>query len=230
MKKIIFLLLLAAAGGYWLVLSKPGMYYGTSLVYKNFTLRARGPLPTNMEGVLDKVYDKITAAELAKPDQKFDIYLTGGKNEFSFFAPFQRGVYYRVCPLNGAIYIAAAEFGPDRVRSAPGAADYRTLSSELMAAAAVEMLRRSVEPLKYMFMKEWKIRGYAERVSGGTGAFLPADLCTGSESDPAFLDFKYGMTVDFALKEEGVAFSEFLQKESSYEGYAARLKKMQCGG
>jgi hypothetical protein len=206
------------------------MYYGKSLDYKNFTLRARGELPSNAEGVLDKVYEKISASELYKPEKKFDIYLPGSRNEFVFFTLLQNGDYSRVNPYNGAIFIASADFGADRARPAPGAAAYRTLSDELTAAAAIELVRSAVEPLKYIFMKEWKARGYAERLAGGTGAFTPADICSGKEDDRALLDYKYGLTVEFAMKEEGISFPELLNKEYSYEKAAAGVKKTYCGG
>jgi len=225
MKKI-FLLLFAAAAGYCLLLAKPDLYYGKSLEYKNFTLRSHEALPENVEGVLDKVIEKISTAELYKPEQKFTIYLTGSRGEFRFFTPFQDGDYYRVNPLNGAIYLAAAEFAADRVRITPGDTEYRTLSVEIIKAAATEMVRSSVEQLSYLFMRDWKIRGYAERVSGGTGAFTPADICTGKNSDPAFQDFAYGQAVDFVMKEEGISFRDLLDKDYSYESVMLRLKKM----
>ena len=230
MKKTMLLLIAAAAGGYWLLLSKPGLYYGKSLEYKNFTLRARGYLPDRMDFVLDKVHEKISAAELFTPDKKFEIYLPGSRSEFLFFTPFQKGEYSRVNPFSGAIFVASADFPADRARPAPGAAGYRTLSDELAGAAAREMVRRAVRPLTYLSMRDWKVRGYAERLSGGTGAFTPADICSGKDEDAAFLDYKYGLTVDFAMKEEGISFAELLTRDYSYESVAGRLKKMHCGG
>jgi hypothetical protein len=231
MKKIFLLLIVAAAGGYWLVLSKPGLYYGKSLEYKNFTLKARGALPENAEGVLDKVYQKLSSAELFSEDQKFDIYLAGGRKEFLFFAPFQNGDYYRVSPFGGAIYIASADFGADQARTAPGVAAYRSLSTELTRAAAAELVRRAVKPLTYLFMRDWKIRGFAERVSGGTETFKPEEICTREKaSEDAFLDYTYGQAVEFVMKDEVISFSDLLGKEYSYESVAGRMKKMNCGG
>ena len=228
MKKIILLIVLALAGGYWLLLSKPGLYFDKTREYRIFTLHARGALPENMDVVLDKAYDKISAAELFSPDKKFDIYLTSGRYEFVFFTPFQNGDYYRVNPRHGFIYMAPSDFASDQVRTAPEAKEYKALSLELAGAAAREMARRIVEPLKYMFMSEWKLRGYSERVNGGTGTYMPADICKGD--DPARLDFEYAQAVDFALRVDGLSLVELFGKDYSYETVQKALKKMNCGG
>ena len=228
MKKIILLIVLALAGGYWLLLSKPGLYFDKTREYRIFTLHARGALPENMDVVLDKAYDKISAAELFTQDKKFDTYLASGRKEFVFFTPFQNGDYYRVNPRHGFIYMAPSDFASDQVRTAPEAKEYKALSLELAGAAAREMARRIVEPLKYMFMSEWKLRGYSERVNGGTGTYMPADICKGD--DPARLDFEYAQAVDFALRVDGLSLVELFGKDYSYETVQKALKKMNCGG
>ena len=228
MKKIILLIVLALAGGYWLFIEKPGLYFDETREYRIFTLHARGALPENMDAVLDKAYDKISATELFSQDKKFDIYLTLGRNEFLFFTPFQNGDYYRVNPRHGFIYMAPSDFASDQIRTAPGAAQYKALNLELAGAAAREMARRIVEPLKYMFMSEWKLRGYSERVNGGTGTYMPADICKGD--DPARLDYEYAQAVDFAIRVDGLSLVDLLGKDYSYETVEKALKKMNCGG
>lgn len=228
MKKIILLIVLALAGGYWLLLSKPGLYFDKNREYRIFTLHARGALPENMDAVLDKAYDKISAADLFSQDKKFDIYLTSSRNEFVFFTPFQHGDHYRVNPAHGFIYMALADFASDQVRTVPGAKEYKALSLELAGAAAREMVRRLVAPLKYMFMSEWKLRGYSERVNGGTGTYMPADICKGA--DPARLDFEYAQAVDFAIRVDGLSVVDLMGKDYSYETVEKALKKMNCGG
>lgn len=230
MKKIILLIILAIAGGYWLLLAKPGLYFDKTREYRSFTLHARGALPENMDAVLDKAYDRISAAEIFPQfqDKKFDIYLTSGRNEFLFFTPFQHGDYYRVNPRYGHIYMAPSDFASDQVRTAPGVKEYKALSLEIAGAAAREMVRRLVEPLKYMFMSEWKLRGYSERVNGGTGTYMPADICKGA--DPARLDYEYAQAVDFAIRVDGLSVVDLMNKDYSYETVEKALKKMNCGG
>lgn len=223
MKKIIFLLVLAAAGGYWLLLSKPGLYFDKAAEYRVYSLHARGAVPENREAVLDKAYEKISSSELFNADRKFNIYLTGSRNEFLFFTPFQEGEHYRVSPLNGNIFIAPADFAADKMAGAPGAA----LSAALTGAAARELARSVVDKLKYVLMSDWKLRGYSERVTGGTGSYVPADICKGA--DPARLDYEYGLAVDYALRVDGISITELLNKDYSYEVVAEGLKKNTCG-
>lgn len=230
MKKTILLIVLVIAGGYWFLLSKPGLYFDKSRDYRIFTLHARGALPENMDAVLDKAHDRISAAELfpQSQDKKFDVYLTSGRNEFLFFTPFQNGDLYRVNPRYGYIYMAPSDFAADQVRTAPGAKEYKALSLELAGAAAREMVRRLVEPLKYMFMSDWKLRGYSERVNGGTGTYMPSDICKGS--DPARLDYEYSQVVDFAIRVDGLSVVDLMNKDYSYETVEKALRKMNCGG
>jgi len=107
-------------------------------------------------------------------------------------------------------------------------AEHRALSSEIAGAGARELARRTVEPLTYLVMSDWKLRGYSERLSGGTGAYQPADICKGS--DPAMLDYRYGLAVDFAIKVDGLTITELLNKNHNYEKVEEGLKKMNCGG
>ena len=230
MKKIVMLLILAAAGVYFLLVAKPSLYYSQSLEYKNFTLRFRGAAPERVDVALDNALAKITASEFFTPDTKFDIYLPGGRSEFLVFTAFQSGAYSRINPFTGAVFIAAADFKSDQARTAPGAPATRVLGLEIAGAAGREMMRRKVKPLTYISMGEWKLRGYAEKLSGGNGIFKPADLCTGGAKDPDFVDYKYGLAVEFAMKEDGLSFPELMDKEYKYEGLEERMKKITCGG
>jgi len=229
MKKTALLLVLAAIGGYYWLLSRPTLYFSQSVTYKNFTLRSSGDLPVSFEGALDRALEKITAAELYAPDMKFDIYLPGGRREFHFFAPYQHGDYFRVNPLNGAIFIAAADFGADQAFTAPGDPEHRRLSSEIAAAAAQAMIWHKVERLKFMTMEDWLLRGYAQRVSGGAGTFTPADICAANKADDALQDYEYGLAVESAMREGPVSFGELLNSNYSYEGAEKRITKQYCG-
>ncbi len=229
MKKILFFLFLAAAGGYLLLQARPDLYYSNKLEYKNFTLWTRGPVPEVVESSLDKAFEKISSSELFKPDYKFDIYIPGSRNEFVFFTLFSNGEYSRVNPFNGNIFIAAPDFRADRARKAAGDSDYHSLSGEIIAAASRVLVRRSVETLTFLLIDDWKLRGYAERLSGGTGAFAPADLCSGKTADPDLQDYRYGMAVDFAMREGQLTVSELMGKDLSFESVEGRMKKIQCG-
>jgi len=229
MKKIILLLIAAAFGGYLLFLAMPGLYFNRSLSYKSFTIRTRGPLPEKVEEVLDRAYEKISASGLYRPETRFNIYLPETRKEFLFFTPMQKGDFYRSNPYNGAIFLAAADFGADRVRTESGASEYHVLSIEIVAAAAREIIRSSLPALTYLVLADWKLRGYAERLSGGTGEFKPEDICSGKEDNEALLNYKAGLVIEAALREENMAFPELLGKNYSYDAMYKRQRVIYCG-
>lgn len=229
MKKTLILSIVAVVGGYWLLRAKPDIYFNKSLEYKNFTLLARGAIPEGTDIALDNAYTKIAASEFTGPDTKFRIYLPASRNEFLFFTAFQTGDYSRVNPFTGAIFIAAADFKSDQARTAAGAPDPRVLNSEIAGAAARELVRRALKPLTYLAMSEWKLSGYSERLSGGTGAFTPTDICPGKADAPGLQEYKYGLAVDYAQRVDGLGFTELLNKDYSYEKAEAGLLGTHCG-
>lgn len=229
MKKYLKFLLLALACVYALLLAKPELYFNKSVNYKGFTVRARGALPASMEGSLDSAAERIAVSELFSEGTQFEVILPASRRQFLLFAPLQKGDYFRVSPFHGAIFIASADFTRGEARKAPGDAKYRSLSGAIAAGAAFEMTRRKLRPLTYIFMNDWKVRGYAEILSGGTGEFTPPDAC-GEALSPEQLDYKYGMILQTVLKEENTVYSELLDKNFSLQNAELRLKKAHCGG
>lgn len=229
MKKTFWLLLLAGAGVYTLLLSKPGLYFGKSMDYKGFTLRTRGPLPASVEGTLNSALERIAASEIYAEGMKFELILPSTRGQFLFFTPLMKGEYFRVNPFNGAIFLAAADFGAGEARKEAGDARHRKLSAVITAAAAWEMTRQRLKPLTYLFMHEWKVRGYAELLSGGTEEFEPADAC-GDVQRPELLDFKYGLMLGTVMKEDNAAYSYLLDRNFSRQNAEQRLTKTHCGG
>jgi hypothetical protein len=229
MKKILLLAVLAAAGGYWLLLSKPALYYGSSLDYKCFTLHSAGAVPEGTEAVLDRALAHITGSEFYTPEARFEVYLTGGPRELGFFAPFVRGEYSRVSPVSGGIFLADSDFAADKSRPAPDSEEHRMLSRVLAAAAARELVRHKVEPLTYLFMSDWQVAGYGENISGGTGQFVPADICgKDAPEGSALKDYEYGLAVGLILSDEKMSFSDLLNKNYSYDWAEKQLKQRHC--
>ena len=228
MKKIIFLVFLAAVGGYWLLLTKPGIYYGESLDYRCFTVRTRGPLPTETGPVLDRAFDKISRSEFFTPETKFTLYLAGGPGELHFFAPFVAGEYSRVNPLSGGIFLAPGDFKEDKIRRAAGEPEYRFLNQAIAGGVAREMVRRRLEALTYIFKKDWEITGYAERISG-SDQFKPEDFCTKEAPEGSALrDYAYSLAVGIVMDQERMPFAELLNRNYSYEGFETQLKRRYC--
>lgn len=220
--------MLACAAAYALLLYKPGLYFNQSLDYRLFTLRARGTLPSGIQPALDSAMEKISASEIYKDGMRFEIILPETKGQFRFFTPFVKGDYFRVNPFNGAIFLASADFEAGEARTEPGLERYRSLSSIVTAAAALEMTRRRLRPLTYLSMSEWKARGYSELLSGGSGEFNPPDACAGGDR-PGLEDYTYGLMLDTVLKQENAFYSDLLDRNYSRQNAEIRVRKAYCG-
>jgi hypothetical protein len=86
-----------------------------------------------------------------------------------------------------------------------------------------------MRPLTYLTMADWKMRGYGELLSGGTGEYNPKDACTGGDS-PGLLDYKYGLILDNVLKEQTMSYSDLLDKNFSKEVAEKNFRNTRCGG
>lgn len=228
MKKLIFLVFLAALGGYWLLLKKPALYYGETKEYKNFTLMARDAVPEGTEAALDRALDKISKSEFFTPDAKFTIYLTAGAGELHFFAPFITGEYTRVSPLSGGIFLAPGNFKQDKIQRATGEQEFRFMNQAIAGGVARELVRRKLEALTYVFKKDWEIAGYAERIAGSSDQFTPQDICKDAPDGSALSDYQYGLAVGVVMDQERMPFSELLNRNYSYEGFQSQLKRRFC--
>lgn len=228
MKKV-FIVFVVLAGIYALLLSKPELYFGKSFAYKGFTVRAHGELPEQIAARLDGAYEKIAASELFKENASFELIVPSSRGEFVFFTPLQKGEFSRVNPFHGAIFLAAADFKAGEVRTAPGAAQTRRLSSEIAGAAARELSRRLFKPLSYLFRADWEIRGYAAHIAGLTGEFSPPDACSAA-STTDLEDYRHGLMVETIMKEDNIGFNELINRNMSFETAEDRMKKTHCGG
>lgn len=228
MKKVL-MVFVVLAGIYALLLAKPELYFGKSFAYRGFTVRAHGELPEQIQARLDGAYEKIAVAELFKENASFELIVPKSRAEFLFFTPLQKGEFSRVNPFHGAIFLAAADFRAGEVRTAPGAAQSRRLSSEIAGAAAREMSRRLFKPLSYLFRDDWEIRGYAAHVAGLTGEFSPSDACSAAATTD-LTDYKHGLMVETIMKEDVISFSELINRNMRFETAEDRMKKAHCGG
>ena len=229
MKNTIIFLLVMSASIYATLLAKPDLYFNKRVDYREFTVRTRVPMtPSEVEGTLESARERIVTSELFKEGMKFDIYLPASRGQFTFFTPLQNGDYVRVSTLNGGIFLAAADFKSGEARKVPGDAKYRSLSSVITVGAAWDMTKRKLRPLTYMFMHEWKVRGYAAILAGLNGDFSPSDACAATGT-PEQQDYRYRLMLETVLKEEQVFYNDLLDSNFSYANAEMRLKKAYCG-
>lgn len=228
--KIVLAILVIIGGAYALLLSKPSLYFSRSAEYRGFTLRARGAAPAGFETALDAAREKLSACEFFREESSFELVLVSTPGELKFFAPFQKGEYFRVSPLSATIFLAAADFKAGEARPAFGSGAPRPLGAVVAGAAAVDLVRRSRETLSFMFMKDWLLNGYYEKISGGLGIYAPADACGDVSGDPALRDYKHGLMLDMVLRENGIGYGDLLGRNFSQEAAETRMRKMHCGG
>lgn len=229
MKNTIIFLLVMSAAVYSVLLAKPDMYFSKQLNYREFTVHSRVQMNSaEVEGTLESARERIVASELFKEGMRFDLYLPSSRGQFAFFTPLQKGDYVRASALNGGIFIAAADFKAGEARKVPGDAKYRSLSSIITVGAAWEMTRRKIRPLTYMFMHEWKVRGYAAMLAGLNGEFSPSDACAAAGT-PEQQDYRYRLMLETVLKEDQVFYNDLLNKNFSYQSAELRLRKAHCG-
>lgn len=228
--KIVLALLVLIGGAYALLLSKPALYFGQHAEYSGFTLRARAAAPAGFETALDAAREKLAASEFFREDSSFELVLAATPGEFKFFTPFQKGEYYRVSPLSGTVFVAAADFKAGEGKPAFGSGAPRQLGALLAGAAAVDLVRRNREKLSFMFMKDWLLNGYYEKIAGGTGAYAPADACGDVSGDPALRDYKHGLMLDIILREDNTGYGDLLGRNYSEEAAETRMRKIYCRG
>lgn len=229
MKKILITLFVVLSAVYALLLSNPALYFNKKIEYKDFTVRYRGALAGQVEGSLDSAAERIAASELFKEGERYELFVPATRGQFLFFTPLNGGEYVRVNPFHGAIFLAAANFAGGEARKKPGDAKFRSLSGVISAGVAREQTRRKLRALTYIFMNDWKVRGYAEKVSGGTGEFNPSDACV-EPATPEQLDYKYGLMLETVLKEENAFYNDLLDRNFSRQNAETRMKKAHCGG
>jgi len=70
---------------YAFAISYPEFLLKEKYQYKNFIVRSDKVIPTEIEGLLDKVSLNLSRSELYKDDMTFNIYFCHSKNLFAFF-------------------------------------------------------------------------------------------------------------------------------------------------
>lgn len=229
MGKAVTFFILGVAGVYLLLIYKPGLYFNKKASHEFFTVHSRKALPENFDKVLDEAREKIVSSEIFVDGLKLDIYLPSTPGEYEFFTPLLEGQYFRHNPLTGAVFLAAADFEKKEARTAPGKEDDRPLSGVIIAAGAFELTRLKLKPLTYISMRKWKVRGYGELLSGGTGWFNVADAC--SKDDRAGLaDYRYGLMLDTVLKQENMFYNDFLGRSFNQKLAEERFRQANCAG
>lgn len=227
MKKLLFFVVFLAGCGYLVLQSHPGLYYGETAAFDNFTLHSSVPLSGDVSRPLAMARERLTTSEFFTPAVGFDVYVAAGPRDYAFFTPLCRDHYACVNPLNGRIMIAPPDLEKNRSLGAPEG-EPRDFSAVLAGAAARELVRHKLRPLAYLVLSEWLLRGYSGLV-GGTGERVPADICAGPFAEGTLLkDYEYRLAVEFAMTEERINFGMLMEKNYSFENLEDQMRKRYC--
>lgn len=227
MKKIFFTLLLLAAGAYALLQWKPGLYYGESAAFDNFTLHSSEPLQGDAARVIVMAKDRLATSEFNNPAQSFDVYLASATRDYAFFTPFCKDRNACVNPLNGHIFISPADLDKDIIL-ADSIDETRHFSAVLAGAAARELIRRRMRPLSYLMLSEWMLRGYSGLI-GGTGERMPSEICGKTFAEGTMMrDYEYRLAVEFVLSEERITFWGLLERDPALDPLEKQMRQRYC--
>jgi hypothetical protein len=227
MRKIIFILLLLAAGAYALLQWKPGLYYGESAALGNFTLHSSEPLQGDAARAIVMAKDRLATSEFNNPAETFDVYLATAARDYAFFTPFCKDRNACVNPMNGHIFIAPADLDKDII-PADSIDETRHFSAVLAGAAARELIRRRMRPLSYLMLSEWMLRGYSGLI-GGTGERMPSEICGKTFAEGTVMrDYEYRLAVEFALSEERITFWGLLERDPALDPLEKQMRQRYC--
>ena len=227
MKKLIFIALLLAAGAYALLQWKPGLYYGESAAFDNFTLHSSEPLQGDAARLIVLAKERLATSEFNDPAQNFDVYLATAARDYAFFTPFCKDPNVCVNALNGHIFIGPADLDKDIIL-ADSINETRRFSAVLAGAAARDLIRRKMRPLSYVMLSEWMLRGYSGLI-GGTGERMPAEICEKAFPEWTMMrDYEYRLGVEFEMSEERINFRGLLEKNSDFEPIEKQMKRRYC--
>lgn len=227
MKKFVLILLLLAAGAYALLQWKPGLYYGESAIFDNFTLHSAEPLQGDVARLIVAAQERLATSEFYAAGNSFDVYLTTAARDYGFFTPFCKDRNVCINPLNGHIFIAPADLGKDLIL-ADSITETKRFSAVLAGAAARDLIRRKMRPLAYMMLSEWMLRGYSGLI-GGTGERMPSEICDKTFAEGTMMrDYEYRLAVEFEMGYEGINFWGLLQKNADYDPIEKQMKLRYC--
>jgi hypothetical protein len=227
MKKLLFILLLLAACAYAALQWKPGLYYGESAVFDNFTLHSSEPLQGDVARLIVMAQERLATSEFYAAGSSFDVYIATAARDYGFFTPFCKDRSVCINPLTGHIFIAPVDLSKDFVL-AESINETRRFSAVLAGAAARDLIRRKMRPLSYILLSEWLLRGYSGLI-GGTGERMSSEICDKTFAEGTVMrDYEYRLAVEFELSEERITFWGLLEKNPEYALVEKQMVRRYC--
>ncbi|MEA3306849.1 MAG: hypothetical protein U9Q34_03590, partial [Elusimicrobiota bacterium] len=183
----------------------------------------------DIEGILDKVQEKISQSELFNPGFKYNFYVVKNAGQYSFLTAFKGEGYSHIPLFGGHIFLASADFEKNDANCKNcDERSIRDLDIIMASAATMDIIRQSMETLKYITTSKWKMEGYAEYIGGEKGYFEPSEICKKDTDNVWAQLYKRQLAVEMLMFEDKQTFEVILEKNLSYEGVQRRLKRRHC--
>jgi len=220
-------LLLAAV--YCCITAYPRYLFSGVHRYGNIDFYSREPVSESFP-LFIKAQEISGSGDFSDPSRTFEVYLTGGKGEYLFFAPFCRGRRSCVHPVSGRIFIAPSDLAEGTVYGLGADPAPRFLSSVIVHELMKAQLRNKLGFIKYVFLQGWKKNGYAEHVAKETAAMPAFSICGERPDDDLTGYLEDRLMVELLAEEDGESYPSMMEKSHPAEILRDRLLKKHCAG
>lgn len=221
------LLLLGAV--YCCITAYPRLLFSGAHEYGNINFYSRKPVDESLY-LFTKVQETAGSGDLSSPDRIFEVYLTGGKGEYLFFAPFCWKHLSCVHPISGKVFIAPSDLAANTVYGLGADSAPRFLNSVIVHELVKAQLRNKLGIIKYIFLQGWKKTGYAEHIAKETVVMPPSAIC-GERTDDALAGYlEDRLMVEMLAEVDEESYPSMMEKAHASEVLRARLLKKHCAG
>lgn len=218
MTKTVLWILLALSGAYWGFLKYPGFLFKHSVEHRGFVLMSAKPLENTGVDYLEKAVEHLETSPLYSPSRKFEVYLTGPGFMYTLMTPFcgdSLGCSYSL--IDDRIVLPVSEIADAGV-------------SILVRQAIYDLVQEQMEPLQYLFLKDWKMEGYAESVGGETLGYAASAVCGNDDVSEDFRQkLEKRLVVELLMSDDKIGFMSLLDANYSYEHALKRTMLRHCG-
>lgn len=218
MKKTVFWIVLILSGSYWGFLKYPGFLFKHSAEHRGFVLSS--PKPMDKPGIeyLDKAIESLETSPLYSSSRKFEIYLAG-----------PGFLYSLMTPLCGDSLGCSYSLIDDRI-VLPVSHVSEAGTAILVRQAVYDLVQEQMEPLQYLFVKDWKVEGYAESIGGETLGYAASAVCGDADVPEDFRKkLEKRLVVEILMSDDKIGFMALLDANYAYDHALKRMMLRHCG-
>ncbi|KAF0124608.1 MAG: hypothetical protein FD189_2427 [Elusimicrobia bacterium] len=216
--KTVFWIVLVLGGSYWGFLKYPGVLFKHSVEHKGFVLMSANPVDKPGFEYLDKAIERLETSPLYSPSRKFKVYLAGPGFLYSMMTPFcGDGLGCSYSLMDDRVVLPVAD-----IASAG--------TPVLVRQAIYDLVQEKKTPVKYHFLKAWKLEGYAESVGGESVGYAASAVCGNDDVPEDFRErLEKKLVVEILMSDDKINFMALLDANYAYDHAKARMMLRHCG-